>query len=229
MKQFAKACLAIAVSLLTTNLANAQAVRLDIKAITDAAPPSKVPEIVRNGSRTEALAPTLRLEATVTGLAAGAVQTTLEWYVFGRATPQASEKARAAAQVVVMQFGKETVGPRGGQAVKTSFFAYAPGQVRDGAEGIGWMARLLSADGRVLDARGSHTQFTGLAREQARLTAFLNAKANQQPASPDEAGVPRELVDRIKADAEKNWPGNPEMQAFEIKNKLEHHRRAYAK
>ena len=41
--------------------------------------------------------------------------------------------------------------------------------------------------------------------------------------------MPLEIVAKIKADAEKNWPGNPEMQAWEIKQMTEFHKSAYKK
>lgn len=207
----------------------AQAVRLEVRAVADETPDSRMPELVRRGSRTEELAPKLRLEATVSAVRPAPTTATLEWYVIGRTTAEAVKAGRAPNTAVMMQSSRESVTVKPAPGTKTSFFAYGPGQVRNGAEGIGWLVRLVGADGRLIDARGSNAQIAALARDPARLAALVNASGTAKGAEDADGDLPLELVEKIKADAEKNWPGNPEMQAFEIKNKLDHHRKAYRK
>ncbi len=226
MKTFAIAPLASLSSILLAGALHAQSARLDVKVASDASADIRMSEMVRRGTKTDENAPKLRLDATAYSSAGAPFQANLEWYVFGKTTAEGKQAGRTA-DVVVMQASKEAVTVKPAPGAKTSFFAYAPGQIRDGAQGIGWIVRLVGADGHLLDTRVSSTPFLPLARDTARLGALVAAK---NPAGGSgEADVPLEVLAKIKADAEKNWPGNPEMQAFEIKNKIDAHKAAYGK
>lgn len=226
MKTLALATLASLSSVLFAGALHAQSARLDVKIVSDASADIRMSEKVRRGTKTDENAPKLRLDATAYSSAGKPFQANLEWYVFGKTTAEGKQAGRTA-DLVVMQSSKEAVTVKPAPGAKTSFFAYAPGQIRDGAQGIGWIVRLVGADGRLLDARVSSTPFLPLARDHARLGALVAAK-NQTGASGD-TEVPLEILAKIKADAEKNWPGNPEMQAFEIQNKIDAHKAAYRK
>lgn len=226
MKTVVLAALAFLSNVLFAGVLQAQSARLDVKVVTDVSGDIRMSEMVRRGTKIDANAPKLRLDATAYSSAGAPFQANLEWYVFGKTTEEGKQAGRKA-ELVLMQSSKEAVTVKPAPGAKTSFFAYAPGQIRDGAEGIGWIVRLVSADGRLLDARVSSTPFAPLSRDQARLGALVAAK-NQGGATGD-AEVPLEVLAKIKAEAEKNWPGNPEMQAFEIKNKIDAHKAAYGK
>jgi hypothetical protein len=221
-------CLVLIAGVLGCGNLLAQGVRLDVRATFDAGD-TKMPEIVRNATKTEAIAPKLRLEATVATVAKVPLQATIEWFVFGKITDEARLAGRtSAAEWTVMQSSKEAVAVKPPSGAKSTIFAYGPGQIRNGVRSEGWLVRLTSADGRVLDAKASAANFLALARDPARLGALLTTKptGDGQTGEPE---LPLEVIARIKAEAEKNWPGNPEMQAIEIKNKTDYHKSAYKK
>lgn len=223
MKPLTVPTLASLSSLLLAGILHAQSARLDVKVVNNASADIRMSEMVQRGTKTEENAPKLRLDATVFSPSGAPFQANLEWYVFGKTTEEGKRAGRTA-DLVLMQLSKEAVTVKPAPGARTSFFVYAPGQVWDGAQSIGWIVRLTGADGRLLDTRVSSTPFIPLARDQARLGAFVAAR--NQSGTGGEAGVPLEVLARIKAEAEKNWPGNPEMQAFEIKNKIDAHKAA---
>jgi hypothetical protein len=227
MKRLA-VCLVLAAGILGCGDLSAQGVRLDVRATVGPAD-TKMPEIVRNATKIEAIAPKLRLEATISTAAKVPFPATIEWYVFGKITDEAKQAGRTSgAEWTVMQSSKEAVSVKPPLGAKSTIFAYGPGQVRNGARSEGWLVRLVSTDGRVLDAKASAPNLLALARDQTRLSALVAAKPTGD-ASGGDPELPLEVIARIKAEAEKNWPGNPEMQAIEIKNKTDYHKSAYKK
>lgn len=206
---------------------HAQSARLDVKVVTDVTADIRMSEQVRRGTKTDTNAPALRLDATVLTPSGAPFQANIEWYVFGRVTEEGKQAGRTVSTFTLMQMSKEAVTAKPAPGSRTSFFAYGPGQVRDGAKSEGWIVRLVSADGKLLDARASATPYVALAKDQARLAAFVAAR--QKAGANGEVDIPLEVLAQIKAEAERNWPGNPEMQAFEIKNKTDAHKAAYRK
>ncbi|MHA3771053.1 hypothetical protein ACXR0O_05880 [Verrucomicrobiota bacterium sgz303538] len=230
MKHFVSFSIACITSLLFAGELRAQSGRLDVRVLGDAASDTRMSQMVRNGTKVDSNAPKLRLEATVSTPAGAPFQATVEWYVLGRVTEEGKQAGRTAAEMTLMQASKEAVTVKPLPGSKTTFIAYQPGQVRNGARSEGWIARLVNADGKVIDEKASTAPFLTLGRDQARLDALLATKAKAETAGANgDVDLPLEVLAQIKAEAEKHWPGNPEMQAYEIKNKVDAHKAAYRK
>ncbi len=211
--------------------AQAQSARLEVKVLGAARSDSPIPLKVQNATKTSANAPQLKLEATALTMSAAPLSATLEWYVLGRATGAANPAGAApASALVLMQSSKEAISAKPAPGAKTAFFAYGPGQVRNDARSKGWIARLVAADGRLLDLKASDARFATLGRDPAQLAALANARTGAGATGANgEVPLPADVVARIKSEAEKKWPNSPEMQGFEIKMLTDAHRAAYRK
>ena len=228
MKRLVLASLTCACSVFFAGELHAQSARFDVRVLGDAASESRMSQMVRNGTKVDPNAPKLRLEATASTPAGAPFQATVEWYVLGRITEEGKQAGRAVTEITLMQSSKETVTVKPQPGTKTTFFAYMPGQIHNGTKSEGWVVRLMSADGKVIDAKASAVPLLALGRDQSRLDALVAAKTHAETAGANgDVDLPLEVLARIKAEAEKNWPGNPEMQAFEIKNKVDAHKAAY--
>lgn len=230
MKRFLPAILALFAGLLCTPAAHAQAARLEVRVVSDARPDSRIPLKVQQGTKIAANAPQLKLEAAVSSGTAGALTATLQWYVVGRPFDPAKPGAAPSTALLLMQSSKEAIIAKPAPGAKASMFAYAPGQVRNNVRSEGWVARLVAADGRLLDVKASDARFAALGRDAAQLAALEKSRAASETTGADgETPLPPDVVARIKSEAEKKWPGSPEMQAFEIKMLTDAHRAAYRK
>jgi hypothetical protein len=146
--------------------------------------------------------------------------------VFGRAIDGAKLASPAGSELMLMQSSKEPILAKPGLGAAATFYAFTPGQIRNGARSEGWLVRLVSADGKLLDLKASDAALLGIGKDQPRLTALLTAKSRNDA---EDAELPLETVAKIKSAAEIHWPGNPTMQEFEIKQMTEAHKAAIRK
>ncbi len=227
MNRFLFAAIAGVCGLLFSPEAQAQSARLEVRVLSAARTDSPIPLKVQNATRTSANAPQMKLEATALTTGGAPLAATLEWYVLGRGIAAAPPGPAA---LVLMQSSKEAISAKPAPGAKTTLFTYAPGQVRNDVRSEGWIARLLAADGRLLDLKASDARFATLGRDAAQLAALEKARAGAEATGADgEVPLPPDVVARIKLEAEKKWPNSAEMQAFEIKMLTDAHRAAYRK
>ena len=225
MNRLLIAAVVCAIALCGASGIHAQTAQLQVQAVASPAADTRMSEKIRNGNKADGLAPKLQLRAIVSTANAAPFQTSLEWFVLGRAVAEAKPGA-GTPELMLMQSSKEAIVAKPGLGSAATFFAFAPGQLRNGARSEGWIARLVSANGKLLDLKASEASLLEFGKDQPRLAALVAAKSKSDAENVE---LPLETVAKIKAAAESHWPGNAAMQEIEIKQMIEAHKAAIRK